>query len=62
MRLQYETGFDQNILDELENKYMHELQENTPDGGFSAQTAIAIQDGLIEAHFDKRRGGNTIVF
>lgn len=62
MRLQYETGFDREILDELQDKYLHELQENTPDGGFSAQTAIAIKDGFIEPQFDVRRGGNTIIF
>lgn len=60
--LQYETGFDFDILIKLGGKFEHRLMENKPDGGFAAVTGISIIDGEIEAAFDPRRGGSVEIF
>lgn len=58
MDLLYETGFDENIVAELGQKYGHNMVENKPDGGFAAVVGIARNsDGLIEGVTDPRRGG-----
>jgi gamma-glutamyltranspeptidase/glutathione hydrolase/leukotriene-C4 hydrolase len=62
LELQWETGFDAEILRELNENFGHSLVESTPDGGFAAVTGIAVVDGKIEACFDPRRGGGVEVF
>lgn len=60
--LQYETGFDPEIIKLLNEFYGHSLRENKPDGGFAAVTGIAVKNGDIEASFDPRRGGGAEIF
>lgn len=62
MELNYETGFESAIVEELSLKYGHVMVENKPDGGFSAVVAISKSDGGIEAVVDPRRGGGIETF
>lgn len=57
MNLQYETSFDQSIVDDLGQKFGHVMVENKPDGGFAAVVGIAKNDGEVEGVIDVRRGG-----
>ncbi|KAG5666826.1 hypothetical protein PVAND_014836 [Polypedilum vanderplanki] len=61
-QLQYETGFDSEIIKELNEKFGHLLLENTQNDNFAAVTGIAINNGKIEASFDPRRGGSVKIF
>lgn len=56
--LQYETGFDGKILQDLKNFFGHELLEYTANDGFTATTAITVKNGVVDASFDPRRGGS----
>lgn len=58
MWVDYETGFDEAILEGL-RKRGHVVKEKTPDAGFAAATAI-VKNSLnkISAAFDSRRGGS----
>lgn len=62
MNLLYETNFDMNIVNELRNKYGHNMTENRPDGGFAAVVGIAKKNGQIEGVTDPRRGGGVEIF
>lgn len=57
MQLSYETDFDIEIAEELNQIYGHTIVENTPDGGFAAVVGISKKDGVIEGVVDPRRGG-----
>ncbi|XP_063707824.1 scoloptoxin SSD14-like [Culicoides brevitarsis] len=56
--VQYERGFDKNVLDELVRRG-HNLQENPPEFGFTAITVISKKGSQCEAVFDPRRGGSS---
>lgn len=61
MNLQFDTDFDQAIVDGLK-KFGHELVENPPDGGFAAVVGISKIGDVIEASTDIRRGGSVEYF
>ncbi|XP_063704407.1 scoloptoxin SSD14-like [Culicoides brevitarsis] len=59
--IQYEEGFDENLLEELK-MYKHKLQEVSSEAGFAAVVAISIDDdGTISASYDPRRGGSITI-
>lgn len=61
MYIQYEEGFDENILNELK-KYKHKLHEISSEAGFAAVIAISRNDdGTISASYDPRRGGSITI-
>lgn len=62
MKLQYETNFDADIIQELGERFGHELLENTPDGGFAAVVGISQRNGIVEGVIDPRRGGGVEIF
>lgn len=62
MLLQYETGFDLNIIEQLQSNYGHDVVENFPGSLFSTLTAISNENGKVVAAFDPRRGGSISVF
>lgn len=62
MDLRFETGFDQTIVDKLNQTYGHNVVENLPDGGFAAVVGIAKKNGEIEGVIDPRRGGSVEIF
>lgn len=55
--VQYERGFDQEVLDEL-LRLGHNLKENPPEFGFTAITVVSKNDAVCEAVYDPRRGGS----
>lgn len=58
MWVDYETGFDEAILDGL-RKRGHVVKEKMPDAGFAAATAIVKNSrNKVSAAFDSRRGGS----
>lgn len=57
MRLEYERGFSEDIIDGLREKG-HEMYLSPPDSGFAALTAIARSPNQITPVFDRRRGGS----
>lgn len=61
MRIEYETGFPENIVDDLK-KIGHDMYKTPSDGGFAALTVIARDRGSLVPMFDLRRGGSTAVF
>jgi gamma-glutamyltranspeptidase / glutathione hydrolase / leukotriene-C4 hydrolase len=62
MELRYETGFDMNIVNELNQRLGHKIVENKPDGGFAAVVGISNIDGMVEGVIDPRRGGSVEIF
>lgn len=62
MILQYENGFDSQIIKDLELKYGHNISEIAPDRGFAALTGLSSIDGKVEAVYDPRRGGSFQIF
>lgn len=59
MILEYETGYDEAILNTLRNN-QHVLKEMDLSHGFNAVTAIGKRGGL-SAVFDSRRGGSSAI-
>lgn len=57
----YESGFDDNIVNELKEK-KHTMEMTTAAVGFGALVGITKENGNIEAAVDPRRGGSIIVF
>ncbi|XP_070572020.1 glutathione hydrolase 1 proenzyme-like isoform X2 [Ptychodera flava] len=53
-KLQYEDGFDEDILEELNEKYGHELKEQS---GMSVVMAVLRQDDGLYAYSDERKAG-----
>ncbi|XP_050072583.1 scoloptoxin SSD14-like [Anopheles maculipalpis] len=60
MQVEYETGFDANVLAELAARG-HKIQESKADFGFAALTAITKEENVISAAFDRRRAGSVTV-
>ncbi|XP_052895566.1 uncharacterized protein LOC128302747 [Anopheles moucheti] len=60
MQVEYEKGFDSNVLAELASRG-HKIQEAKPDLGFAALTAIVKKGDTVSAAFDRRRGGSVSV-
>ncbi|XP_035909425.1 scoloptoxin SSD14-like isoform X1 [Anopheles stephensi] len=60
MQVEYEKGFDANVLAELAARG-HKVQESKADFGFAALTAIAKKDNIISAVYDGRRSGSVSV-
>lgn len=61
MTIQYERGFNETILNGL-SALGHGLEENPPEFGFTAITAITRDSkGGVEAVYDPRRGGSVIL-
>ncbi|XP_022916211.2 glutathione hydrolase 1 proenzyme-like [Onthophagus taurus] len=61
MSIEFESGFDENIIDGLE-EIGHNYTVTPAVDGFAALTAITKLDDEIEAIFDTRRGGSTAFF
>lgn len=61
MVLNYETGFDSEMIEGLRD-IGHIAEELPSDGGFAAMTAIAWEAHYYSSVVDPRRGGNTVVF
>lgn len=61
MRLEYENGFDDNIIDGLQ-QIGHQIFKTPSDGGFAALTAIGRKGKQIVPIFDQRRKGSVEVF
>lgn len=61
MELQFDTDFDQTIVDGLK-KFGHAMVENPSDGGFAAVVGISKIGDKIEASTDIRRGGSIEIF
>lgn len=62
MVVQYEQGYDPEILKFLETKG-HEIDQQSIDvGGFASVVAILRRNGRLEAAVDPRRGGLAVVF
>ncbi|XP_062536669.1 glutathione hydrolase 1 proenzyme-like isoform X3 [Armigeres subalbatus] len=58
MWVDYETGFDEAILEGLRIRG-HDVREKTPDAGFAAATAITKDSkNTVNAAYDSRRGGS----
>jgi gamma-glutamyltranspeptidase / glutathione hydrolase / leukotriene-C4 hydrolase len=62
MQLLYETDFDMDIVNELNQKFGHKVVENKPDGGFAAVVGISTRGGVVEGVTDPRRGGGIEIF
>lgn len=60
MEIQYEKGFDADILDGLRQKG-HMLTDDVGVTGFAALSAISRSKGYIEAAFDPRRFGSIAI-
>lgn len=60
MALQFESGFDSNILSGLLERG-HGLDEQAPGVGFAAVTGISLNGDMPEAFYDPRRGGSSSV-
>ena len=61
MYIEYEKGFNEDILNELAAKG-HELEESPSDFGFAALTAIARRNNKLIVVSDRRREGVGDVF
>lgn len=61
MYIDYESGFDQKILQGLA-KVGHKVHNDTTLIGFTAITAIAREKYQLTPVYDIRRGGSTFVF
>lgn len=62
MILQYEKGFNTDIIADLREKFNHNLLEKPYDSAFSALTGISTSRGYIESFYDVRRPGSSEVF
>lgn len=63
MQVTYEEGFDQDIVQFLEEKGHKVVKAASVLSGFSSVNGISVAiDGKIEAAIDHRRGGKAIVF
>ncbi|XP_053673916.1 scoloptoxin SSD14-like [Anopheles nili] len=60
MHIEYERGFDTNVLTELELRG-HKLQEVKADFGFAAITVITKNGNSVSAAFDRRRSGSVSI-
>uniref|UniRef100_A0A182QND5 Gamma-glutamyltransferase n=1 Tax=Anopheles farauti TaxID=69004 RepID=A0A182QND5_9DIPT len=60
MQVEYEPNFDAKLVAELAARG-HKVVESKADFGFAALTAIAKQGPLVEAAYDRRRGGSVSV-
>lgn len=60
MRVDFEQGFDEPILEGLVQRN-HNVSMVDPGSGFAAITAIAVENGLLKAVYDPRRGGSTAI-
>lgn len=59
MELQYESGFDAEMVESLASIFGHKVVETKPDGGFAAVVGIAItEDEDPQGVVDPRRGGS----
>lgn len=61
MRLEYEEGFPEQIVEEL-GKIGHEMFAANTKTGFASLTAVARDGDEYIAIFDPRRGGSAEVF
>lgn len=59
MYIEYEEGFDSEILEGLKQK-QHVVQQIGPDSGFAALIAIAREGNSYTGAFDPRRGGSVV--
>lgn len=59
--INYEPGFDQNIIDGLA-ALNHTMEKVTQTIGFGALVGVLVQNGQITGAFDPRRGGSVKVF
>lgn len=59
MYIEYENGYDRDILDGLEQK-QHVTQQIAPDSGFAALIAISREGNTYTGAFDPRRGGSIV--
>lgn len=57
MQLHYESNFNNEIIDTLENIYGHKVEEEQPNK-FASIVGISKIDGKAEGVFDPRRGGS----
>lgn len=60
MEIQYEKGFNAEILDGLRKKG-HILTDDVGVTGFAALSAISRSNGFVEAAFDPRRIGSIAI-
>lgn len=61
MRLEYELGISDNIINGL-HEYGHEMYTKPPDSGFAALTAIGRRGKLLVPVYDHRRLGSKNVY
>lgn len=61
MRLEYEVGFNQEIIDDL-SRIGHEMYKSPTASGFASLTAIGRNDKKLTPVYDSRRRGSTAVF
>lgn len=59
MYIEYEEGFDREILDGLEQK-QHVTRQIPADSGFAALVAISREGNTYTGAFDPRRGGSVV--
>lgn len=61
MRLEYEAGFSNEIINGLE-KIGHKMHLASPDSGFASLTAIGRDGNKLVPVFDPRRLGSSSVY
>lgn len=61
MRLEYEVGFNQEIIDDL-SRIGHDMYRSPTSNGFASLTAIGRNGKKLTTVFDPRRRGSTAVF
>lgn len=60
--LSYETGFDEDIVKQLNTTFKHAVEEVTQTIGFGALVGVYVNKGVIQSAYDPRRGGSAVVF
>lgn len=61
MHLEYEMGFNQELIEDL-SRIGHEMYKSPTASGFASLTAIGRNGKRLAPVFDPRRGGSTAVF
>lgn len=61
MNVQYEYGFNPEIIESLKTKFGHNVTEVGAGSGFAALTGLSVIDGKVEAAYDPRRGGSSAI-
>lgn len=59
MRLDFENGFDEDIINKLNETIGHSIERKTR---IANVVAISVENGEVKASYDPKRGGSYVVF